>query len=267
MTNILSTPFDFTRRRALVCGASQGIGEATAQLLAHGGAEIILVARSSQKLKEVSSQLPVHHGQNHMILPMDLNQTTQIQEGLTEALSRGPIDIVVNNAGGPKAGPLMDAHEEEFVQAFQAHILAASFIAKKVLPGMMERKYGRVVNIISTSVKTPIPNLGVSNTIRGAMASWAKSLANEVAPFGITVNNVLPGYTETPRLEALAQANAQKQNKTPEAIKSQWIQATPAGRFASPFEVAYAVGFLASPGAGYITGVNLPVEGGRIPCR
>jgi 3-oxoacyl-[acyl-carrier protein] reductase len=131
---------------------------------------------------------------------------------------------------------------------------------------MKEKKYGRFVNIISTSVKVPIPNLGVSNTIRGAMASWSKSLANEVAPFGITVNNVLPGYTETPRLEALALATSQRQNKSIDAVKSQWMTATPAGRFGSPFEIAYAIAFLASESAGFITGVNLPVDGGRTPC-
>lgn len=258
--------FDFTHRRALVCGASQGIGEAAAHLLAQGGAEIILVARNAEILKKVASQLPVTHGQKHLALPMDLSNTAKLKTTLASALAQGPIDIVINNAGGPKSGPLLDATEEDFLLGFQAHLLASTTIAKMVLPGMKEKKHGRFINIISTSVKVPIPNLGVSNTIRGAMANWSKSLASEVAPFGITVNNVLPGYTETPRLEALAQAVAEKQNKSLEEIKTQWKSSTPVGRFARPQEVAYAIGFLASASAGFITGINLPVDGGRTPC-
>lgn len=261
-----STTFDFTHRRALVCGASQGIGEATAHLLAQGGAEVILVARNSETLKNVASRLSTSHGQKHLALPLDLSNFSSLNAALSPALSQGPIDIVINNAGGPTSGSLLEASGEVFLQGFQAHVLASTMIAKKVIPGMKEKKYGRFINIISTSVKVPIANLGVSNTIRGAMANWAKSLANEVAPFGITVNNVLPGYTETPRLEALAQAAAQKQNKSVEDVKAQWRAATPAGRFASPQEVAYAIGFLASSSAGFITGVNLPVDGGRTPC-
>jgi len=261
-----NSTFNFAHRRALICGASQGIGAATAHLLAQGGAEIILVARNKEKLKDVYSNLPFAHGQKHLMLPLDLSDTTKLSEELNPALSGGPIDIVINNAGGPKSGSLLDAAEEDFLLAFQTHLLASSIIAKKIIPGMKEKKYGRFINIISTSVKVPISNLGVSNTIRGAMASWAKSLANEMAPFGITVNNVLPGYTDTPRLEALAVAASQKQNKSVDTIKSQWMAATPAGRFGSPHEIAYAIAFLASENAGFITGINLPVDGGRTPC-
>lgn len=261
-----SAHFDFKNRRALVCGASQGIGEATALFLAEGGASVILVARNPEKLKDVLSRLSTNHNQKHDILALDLSQHEKLNEALNPALSQGSIDIVVNNAGGPKSGPLLEATPDDFLDGFQSHLLAATIIAKKVIPGMKEKKYGRFINIISTSVKAPIANLGVSNTIRGAMASWAKSLANEVAPFHITVNNVLPGYTETPRLEALALAASQKQNKSVEDIKAQWLSVTPAKRFASPFEVAYAIGFLASASAGYINGINLPVDGGRTPC-
>lgn len=258
--------FDLTNKRALVCGASQGIGEATAYTLAKLGAEVVLVARNQEKLEAIKSQLPHNRGQKHQVLALDLSLGAQLNEALNAALTAGPISIVINNAGGPKAGSLLEATEGDFLQGFQAHVLASALIAKKFVPGMKEQGFGRFINIISTSVKAPIANLGVSNTIRGAMASWSKSLANELAPFGITVNNVLPGYTETPRLEALAQAAAQRQGKTVAEIKAAWKAATPAGRFASPQEVAEAVAFLASSSAGFITGINLPVDGGRTPC-
>jgi 3-oxoacyl-[acyl-carrier protein] reductase len=257
---------DLTNKRALVCGASQGIGEATAQLFAQLGATVFLVARNKEKLESLRTRLSTTNGQKHQALAMDLEQPGQIAESLHLALSEGPISIVVNNAGGPKGGSLLEATDTEFLTGFQAHILAASIIAKKLVPGMKEQSFGRFINIISTSVKAPIANLGVSNTIRGAMASWSKSMANELAPFGITMNNVLPGYTETPRLEALAQAAALRQGLSADDVKATWKAATPARRFATPQEIANAIAFLASPAAGFITGINLPVDGGRTPC-
>lgn len=258
---------DLSNKKALVCGASQGIGEATAHALAAQGAEVILLARTRVKLETLKAQLPTPKNQSHQILALDLNNIDLLKESLSQILlEKGPISLVINNAGGPKSGPLLEATDNDFIQAFQSHILSSSAIAQLVVPGMKAQKFGRFVNIISTSVKVPIANLGVSNTIRNAMAGWSKSLANELAPFGITVNNVLPGYTETPRLEALAEAAALRLNKTAHDIKTLWKAATPAGRFATPQELADAICFLASPSAGFITGINLPVDGGRTPC-
>jgi 3-oxoacyl-[acyl-carrier protein] reductase len=256
-------------KRALVCGASQGIGEAIAYELASLGAEIILLARSQDKLEKIRAQLPEGKGLtglNHQILTLDLRDRSKLAEELKLLQKNGPIEILVNNSGGPKAGSLLEANEKDFLEGFENHILAASLIVNHLLPGMREQKYGRIINIISTSVKVPIANLGVSNTIRAAMANWAKTLATEVAPFGVTVNNVLPGYTATPRLDALAKAAADRQGKTEEDIKNMWRASTPLGRFAAPAEIAAAVAFLASPAAAFITGINLPVDGGRTPC-
>lgn len=253
-------------KRALVCGASQGIGEAIAFEFAESGAQLILLARSRDKLEKITESLPKKADRPHQFLAIDIRDRAQLAIELKKINLGGPIEIIINNSGGPKAGPLLDANEKEFIEAFEGHILAASLIANHCLSGMKEKKYGRIINIISTSVKAPIANLGVSNTIRAAMANWAKSLAGEVAPFGITVNNVLPGYTATPRLDALAKTAADRQGKTDDEIKKIWKASTPMGRFAEPAEIAAAVAFLASPAAAFITGINLPVDGGRTPC-
>ncbi len=175
----------------------------------------------------------------------------------------GAIQILVNNTAGPKPGPIVEAAEDAFLGAFQNHVLTASLLLRLLMPGMKSAGYGRVINIISTSVKQPIPNLGVSNTIRGAMASWAKTVSLEVAQFGITANNILPGYTSTPRLEALLQNAALKQGKSVDQVSAEWRALVPARRFAEPAEIAAAAAFLASPAASYINGINLPVDGGR----
>ncbi len=251
--------FQLHGKRALVCGASQGIGEACARILAEAGAEVCLLARRLEPLEKIRDQLP---GQNHQVLAMDLGSTVELDARLKPFL---PFHIVVHNAVGPKSGQLLDASAEDFLAGLRVHLLSAQKIAQLAVPGMKAAGYGRFIQIISTSVKTPLSNLGVSNTVRGAMASWAKTLANEVGPFGITVNNVLPGYTLTPRFESLRKAAAEMKQVPEAQIEAQWKSSVPLARFAEPSEVAMAVSFLASPAAGYISGINLPVDGGRTP--
>ncbi len=252
---------DLTGHRAFVCGASKGIGAATAKAFADCGARVTLAARSLAELKQICEQLP---GDGHQVLELDLAKTESIEKLLISTeIKTDPYTILVCNAGGPKAGALAEARLDSFADGFQTHVLANQTLVQTLLPGMISKKYGRVINIISTSVKVPIPNLGVSNTIRGAVASWAKSLANELGPFGITVNNVLPGFTETSRLEALVEAAGKRLGKSEDEVIALWKGSVPARRFAQPEETAVAISFLASPLASYINGINLPVDGGR----
>jgi 3-oxoacyl-[acyl-carrier protein] reductase len=248
---------------ALVCGASQGIGEASARVLAELGAEVIVLARNESKLESVVSRLA---GQGHSLIACDVNDHANLKARVENEVSKRkkPIEILVNNSAGPKGGPVVDAKPEEFSAAFSQHLITNQVLAQLLTPGMKERKHGRIINIISTSVRVPIPGLGVSNTVRAAVASWAKTLSLELGPFGITVNNVLPGYTKTERLSSLLSASAQRLGKTEEQVAEEWRASTPARRFAEPEEVAAAVAFLAGPLAGFISGVSLPVDGGRI---
>jgi len=260
----MNTGNELAGRRALVCGASRGIGRAVAVELAGRGAEILLLARDAAALDEVRAGLPAGDGRNHRAVAADMSDTARLHEQLAAlAAESSPVHILVHNSGGPSPGPLVDADPESFASAFVQHVVAGQVLVQALLPGMKEAGYGRIVQIISTSVKQPLPGLGVSNTIRGAVANWAKTLAGEVAPFGITVNNVLPGATRTERLESLIRARADREGCTPAEVEKAMQAAIPAGRFADPEEIARAVAFLASPGAAYITGINLPVDGGR----
>jgi 3-oxoacyl-[acyl-carrier protein] reductase len=238
---------DLRDRHALITGASAGIGRATALALAKRGARVTVLARSREALETLLPELRQAGAEEAWALAADLDD----RQGLKK------------NAGGPKPGPILEAQEEDFLAAFSRHLLAPHLLVRLVLPGMREAGFGRIVNVISTSVREPIPNLGVSNTTRAAVAAWAKTLSRELPP-GVTINNVLPGFTRTGRTEALKKANAEKTGKTPEEIEAEWIKVIPEGRIAEPSEIAEVVAFLASPAASYVRGQSLAADGGRL---
>lgn len=251
-------------RRALVCGSSQGIGLASAIELAHLGAEVTLFARNEERLQAALKTLKRPAGQKHSYLIADFSKAQDVREVIQREINSGrSFHILVNNTGGPPGGTAAEADIEEFRIAFNNHLINNHQLAQAVIPGMKDAQYGRIINIISTSVKIPLPGLGVSNTVRGAVASWSKSLANELGQFNITVNNVLPGATNTLRLTTIAENKAEKSDSSPEEVLDKMASAVPMKRIGEASEVGAAVAFLASPAASYINGVSLPVDGGR----
>jgi 3-oxoacyl-[acyl-carrier protein] reductase len=255
---------DLRGKHALVCGASQGIGRAAAIELAQLGASVTLLARSREALESVLAELPRPASQTHAWIAVDMNDHAALRAKVEATAQTKPVQILLNNTGGPPSGPAHAASLDDFRIAFNQHLIAAQIVLQAVLPGMRGSGYGRVINVISTSVKEPIKNLGVSNTVRGAMASWAKTLAGELGPFGITVNNVLPGYTKTRRLEQILSDRANATNQPQEAVAKAMLATVPAGRFAEPNEIAGVIAFLATPAAAYINGINVPIDGGRM---
>lgn len=254
---------DLTGKKAVVCGSTQGIGWASAVELATLGATVFLMARNEEKLREALAALPVSSGQQHGYIVADFSQSHQVEQAIQAFADKYDIHILINNTGGPNPGPAIDADIEAFRIAFNAHLINNQILAKALVPGMKRNGYGRIINIISTSVKQPLPNLGVSNTIRGAVANWAKTLAMELGAFNITVNNVLPGATETGRLEQIIGNKATKLGVDASAVKHEMEHEVPMKRLGKPEEIAAAVAFLASPAASYINGINVPVDGGR----
>lgn len=250
-------------KNAMICGGSAGIGEASAQELALLGATITLVARNEDKLKASLKTLATQNGQQHDYIVADFTNPKVLKEKVTAATQNKNFHILLNNTGGPKGGPIFSADTSEFINAFSMHLECNQILTQAVVPGMKADKYGRIINILSTSVKQPIDGLGVSNTIRGAVASWSKTMANELGQFGITVNNVLPGFTATDRLENILENASKRFEGSVEKAEAFMKSIVPAKRFAKPEELANAVAFLASPAAGYINGINLPVDGGR----
>ncbi len=254
-------------RYAIVCGGTSGIGKAIALELATLGANVTLVARNREKLKDLVKQLPAEKEQSHTWVQADFSNPDELNKAISQHLETlDRVDILVNNTGGPSAGLAIEAAVSEFQEAFSKHLVCNQLLVQAIVPKMKINRYGRIINIISTSVKEPIPGLGVSNTIRGAVANWAKTLSKELGQFGITVNNILPGSTSTQRIYDLIANRAKKQNKSEKEIEEGMKKEIPVGRFADPEETAYAVAFLASPSAAYINGVNLPVDGGRLGC-
>lgn len=252
-------------KHALVCGASAGIGRAAALELALLGADVTLLARRAETLEAVASSLPRNAvGQRHDWVAVDISEHEALAGRVQALTSAKPVHILVNNTGGPPGGRAIDADAGAYLDAFNKHLLANQMLVRAVLPGMQNAQWGRIVNVISTSVKEPIANLGVSNAIRGAVASWAKTLSRELAQDGITVNNVLPGYTRTARLEQILDDRSTSTGKTRDAIAATMLSTVPVGRFAEASEIAAAIAFLASPAAAYINGVSLAVDGGRM---
>ncbi|MCB0444284.1 MAG: SDR family oxidoreductase [Gelidibacter sp.] len=249
-------------KNALVCGSTAGIGKATAIGLAAEGVKVTLIARNEDKLKEVLAELPKQRQHDYIVA--DFSNPEELKNKVSDYMAKNNgFHILVNNTGGPKAGTVLDAELNEFESAFTQHLKCNHILAQTVVPFMKKENFGRIINMISTSVKQPIEGLGVSNTIRGAVANWSKTLATELGPFGITVNNVLPGATATERLTSILHNVAKKIDGTYEQAETMMKNVTPAKRFAEPEEIANAVVFLASTCAGYINGINLPVDGGR----
>ena len=254
-------------KHALVGGATQGIGRACAHALAQAGASVTIVGRDGAVLEQVLAQLPLINGaaQKHRVLIMDYSDWRAVAKAVGDHVgAHGAVHIVVHNTGGPAAGPIVNAAPEDFARAFEMHVLTGQAIVQACVPGMQAAKFGRVINITSTSVVTPIRGLGVSNTIRAAVANWSRTIAGELGAFGITANTVLPGFTRTARLDSLFKGRATKNSSTVDAVEREALATIPAGRFGEASEIAAVVLFLASPAASYVNGINLPVDGGRL---
>ena len=257
----MNIDFRLEGRNALVCGGTAGIGQAIAIAFAQAGASVTVMGRSAER---VQATLDLLEGDQHSSLIADFSDLEAVEAAANERAALGPVHIVVNNTGGPPAGKASEAHHIPFLDAFRMHIASAQVLLTALLPGMKEAKYGRVINVISTSVITPIPGLGISNTVRGAMANWGRTMAAELGEFGITVNNLLPGFTDTARLSSLFEGKAKRLGTTLEEVRDTAINSIPLGRIGEPEELAAAALFFASPAGGYVSGVNLPVDGGRV---
>jgi 3-oxoacyl-[acyl-carrier protein] reductase len=257
---------DLSGKTAVVCGSTQGLGYASAVELALLGCSVVLMARNEEKLKEIIKTLDASRSQRHQYLVADFADTNAVKKAIEGFITNNTVHILVNNTGGPPGGTALNAKPEEFLSAFNNHLINNQNLTQAVVPGMRSAGFGRIINIISTSVKSPIAGLGVSNTIRAAVANWAKTLATELGPAGITVNNVLPGFTKTVRADYVISSKAKAANISEEEVMKKLVEEIPAGRIGQPEEFGAAVAFLCSPAAAYINGINLPVDGGRLSC-
>ena len=250
-------------KNAVVCGSSQGIGYAIADELALMGANCILLARNKELLEGAIGKLDTTLRQTHSFHVVDFNNQEATRNLIQGIVAERPIHILINNSGGPAAGPITEATEEQFLNTFNQHLITNHILTKAVMEGMKQEGFGRIINIISTSVRIPLRNLGVSNTIRGAVASWSKTMANELGQFGITVNNVLPGFTRTQRLDVIIGNTSTKKGVAIEQVEKEMQEEVPMKRFGEASEIAAVAAFLASPAASYVNGVSIPVDGGR----
>ena len=263
-TTAANCPLSLRGRHALVGGSTQGIGRACAEAFARAGASVTLVGRNPDGLKQVLGGLHVGEGAIHRTLLVDYSDWRAVgREVDAHVKAHGTVHIVLHNTGGPAPGTAIEAKPEDLAKGFELHVLTGQSIVQACAPGMREANYGRIINITSTLVLTPIRGLGVSNTVRAAVANWARSLAGELAPFGITVNTILPGFTKTARLEAIFKGRASRSGSSVDEIERGAIATIPAGRLGEASEIASVALFLASPAASYVNGVNLPVDGGR----
>lgn len=253
-----------TNKNALVCGSTSGIGEATAIVLAEMGANVTLLSRNEKKLQAVKHRLPCTGTQQHTYRVADFFDPLAVESVVQDYLQEQPrIHILINNTGGPETGPLLTKTGEAMIKYLQQHLVNSHTLAQKLVPGMRAAGYGRIINVTSNAAKQPLPNLGLSNTVRGAVANWAKTLANELGEYGITVNNVLPGATKTKELDQIIEGKAKASGQTIQQTTEQLYKLCPARRFGEPQEIAWAIGFLASPQAAYINGTNMVVDGGK----
>lgn len=250
---------------ALVAAGSRGLGRAVAEELAAEGASLLLCARDAQTLTETAAAIAEKSGAHVLAVPADVTVTDDIKRLVAAGIERfGQIDILVTNAGGPPAGTFDKLTRAQWDEAIKLTLLSAVELARQVLPGMKERRWGRIINITSIAVKQPVDGLLLSNSLRAGLTGFARTLANEVAPEGITVNNVMPGYTRTERLEELVEFMAEKQGISVDEFRGTWEKEIPMGRLGEPRELAATIAFLASERASYITGTSIQVDGGWI---
>jgi 3-oxoacyl-[acyl-carrier protein] reductase len=250
-------------KRALVLGASKGLGRAIAEGLALEGAEVVAAARNTAAIASWAAELG-EAGSRVSAVSLDLTDFASIESLIADVVASGGVDILVNNSGGPPPGSAMDAKRSDWLVQFESMAASLFHITQSLLPPMIERKFGRIITIASSGIEQPIPNLALSNGIRSAVMGWSKTLAAEVARHGITVNMVLPGRIQTERVEQLDKANAERTGQALDAVKQASAAAIPVGRYGTAAEFADVAVFLASPRASYVTGAKIRIDGGAI---